>query len=111
MKKQELKNKIRAYKENAYENEFQIVTGLNEWNDSSIDWVWGTDADDGDEDDKYTVEVNFTDNGNIHVTLVPTIERNSGAVMHDGNWAVDEYIDEFFDELIENSEIFGTGRY
>ena len=110
MKTKELKKLIEEYKKDSYENEFQIVTSLDKWN-QSINWDWGTEADDNeDENDEYSVEVNFIDN-NFHVTLVPTKERMSGSVRNDASWPVEEYIDEFYDELIENAEIFYRGRY
>ena len=110
MTHEELKNKIESFKKDSYYNDFQIITSLNMWNDSSIWWNWGTDADDGDENDEYTVEVNFTDSGNVHITLVPTKERISGSVSHDADWPVDE-LEDMYNDLIENAEIFGEGRF
>ena len=45
MKTKELKKLIEEYKKDSYENEFQIVTNLDKWN-QAINWDWGTEADD-----------------------------------------------------------------
>ena len=100
-----LESKIREYKNNAYENEFSIVTTAKEWINSSISW-----NDDLTENDDYLYIVNFIEE-NLHVTCIPRDEYRNGVANSDFSQSVTEYVDEFFQELIDNQEIFENGRY
>ena len=96
-----LTEKIENFKNNPYENEISIFTTTKEWKNSSICW-----DDELTETDDYIYEVNFIEN-NLHVTCVPNVEFQNKVYNSDFSESIeDSDILDFFQELIENEEIF-----
>ena len=107
MKAQELKTRIENYQKNPDEKGFRIICSLADWNDSSIIWSWGTLADEDMLDyPEYTVRITFQEDNEVYVTLLPEKERLSNSVNSESYWDITPDDGEFFEELIENAEIF-----